>query len=199
MRRPRLAALPIAGALMLAFVPALAAPADLTVWFVRATAYHDSTPARRMAAPDFLPGTSMQSMECGGGETTALINQGIWELKKYDRTHRLALAAASTDQCSVALFAAPAPAVRVPNADLSRYRTGRGLHIGSTYAQVLAVYGGRPVNHGPRFVAAYYAFVPGLTDSLPRKQVQLPEQVTLVLVNERVSSITISVDLGSLY
>jgi hypothetical protein len=138
-------------------------------------------------------------MACGGNATAAPILAGIWQLEKYDRAHQLAMAAASTDQCSVALFAAPPPAVRVPAGDLTQLRTGRGLHIGSTYAQVLAAYGGRPVKHGTRFVAAYDAFVPAETESLPRKLVQLPEYVTLVLVNERVASITISVDLGSLY
>ena len=191
--------LPIVGVLALAAAPVRAAPADLTAWFVRATAYHDATPARRMAAPDFLPGTSLRSMACGGSATVAPILQGIWQLEKYDRAHHLALAAASTDQCSVALFAAPPPAVRVPAGDLTQLRTGRGLHIGSTYAQVLATYGGEPAKHGARFVAAYDAFVPTETESLPHKLVQLPEHVTLVLVNERISSITISVDLGALY
>ena len=76
----------------------------------------------------------MRSMASRDGVTSALIQSGIWELQKYDRVHQFALASATTDQCSIALFRAAPP----------------------------------------------------------------PEQVTLVLVKERVTPITISESLGSL-
>jgi hypothetical protein len=109
------------------------------------------------------------------------------------------LAAASTDQCSVAVFAASPPSVHLPNADLSGYRTGRGLHIGSTYADVLRIYRSPVARYSRHFIAAYSASIPATTDTLPRQRVLLPELITLVITNGRVASMTLSVDMGGLY
>jgi hypothetical protein len=38
-----------------------------------------------------------------------------------DRVHHIAFAAAASDECSIALFRAPTPAVAAPNADLVVY------------------------------------------------------------------------------
>lgn len=111
-------------------------------WFSTATAWNVNSNARALSKADFLPGTSMHSMRCGA--TGKPIGNGIWQLVKYDRRHRTGLAAVSTDQCSIAVFKAPPPGVPLPDADLSDLRTGRGLHIGSPYGDVLSAYGDRP-------------------------------------------------------
>jgi hypothetical protein len=193
--------IPVVAVFAIALESAQAASADLTQWFLHATAYQTSATGR-MTRPDFLPGNSLESMSCvgwhGTGKRPVILN-GIWELAKYDRRHHIALAAATTDQCSVALFEAPTPAVNAPDADLSQYSTGRGLRIGSTYKNVLSIYGGPPAKHSGHFVAEYGALVPAVTESLPHKRVQLDESITIVIDNDRVSAITISVDEGALF
>jgi hypothetical protein len=116
----------------------------------------------------------------------------------YDRKHHIGLAAPHDDADGCALFKAPTPAGAVPDADLSQSSTGRGLRIGSAYAQVLSIYG-PPVKHGRHFVTSYSATVPGMTRDLPHKPVQLPERITLVIDNDRVSSILIYVNESGLY
>jgi hypothetical protein len=93
------------------------------------------------------------------------------------------------------VFRASKPSVSVPDADLSKYATGRGLHVGSTYQQVLSTYGGKAM-HGAHFVARYAATVPGQTVSEPPKHIDLPETITLVVDDGHVSAITIDIDLG---
>jgi hypothetical protein len=180
-----------------AFATPFAAQPDLTAWFVRATGYHAATVSRALRTPDFLPGTSLKTMACGA--TGLPILNGIWVLAKYDRRHNIVLAAASTDQCSVAVFATSPPSVHLPNADLSAYRTGRGLHIGSRYADVLRIYGAPVARYSRHFIATYNATIPATTDTLPRRRVLLPELITLVITNGRVASMTLSVDMGGLY
>lgn len=196
MGRYRLITLMLALWAMAVATPVAAQP-DQTAWFMRATGYHAATASRALRAPDFLPGTSLKTMACG--LTGLPILNGIWVLAKYDRRHGIALAAASTDQCSVAVFAASPPSVHLPNADLSGYRTGRGLHIGSTYADVLRIYGSPVARYSRHFIAAYSASIPATTDTLPRQRVLLPELITLVITNGRVASMTLSVDMGGLY
>jgi hypothetical protein len=65
--------------------------------------------------PDFLAGTSLNSMHCGAGGVAT--GNGIWSLLEYD-----------------------GPGVPVANGDLSRYSTGRGIRIGSSYCDVLPAY-----------------------------------------------------------
>ena len=122
--------------------------------------------------PDFLAGISMQSMHCGGRGVA--IENGIWSLR-------------------VSVFKATPPGVSVPDADLSRYGTGRGIHIGSSYSDVLSAYGGAR-KHGRHFVAFYTANVPDRTFS--GKKVTDSEEISFVIQDERVSAITVSVDLS---
>ena len=138
--------------------------------------------------------TSMQSMHCGGSGVA--IGAGIWELVKYDRAHKIGLAVAGTDQCSVALFKAATPAVSVPNADLSRMGTGRGIRIGSPYAQVVAAYGGKPKSDSGRLIVMYSANVPGTSVAHPTKKIANPETMTFVVEQGRVTAMTVSIDLG---
>lgn len=168
--------------------------ADLSSWFSNATAANHSGTAVAASAPDFLPGKSMQSMHCGGGGVP--IGAGIWQLVKYDRTHKIALAVASTDQCSVALFEAAPPAVNVPNADLSQISTGRGIRIGSPYAQLVTTYGGKPKADAGRSIVMYSANVPGTSVAHPTKKIVNPETMTFVVERGRVTAMTVSIDLG---
>jgi hypothetical protein len=173
-----------------------AARADSTTlmqWFLHATAAQSSGTAQTLSKPDFLPGTSQRSMACRYVEGGPAM--GTSQLQKYDRTHRIGMAAATTDACAVSVFRASKPSVSVPDADLSKFATGRGLHVGSTYQQVLSTYGGKAM-HGAHFVARYAATVPGETVSEPPKHIDLPETITLVIDDGHVSAITIDIDLG---
>lgn len=177
---------------------AAAATPDLTHWFFNATALYRSTVTpTQMRKPDYLGGTTQSAMHCGAvGKNIA----GVWELLKYDRRHDIALAVASTDQCSAALFnASPPPGVSVPDADLSGYRTGRGVRLGMSYRDVLAIYGGPPAKGGKHFVVAYASGVTGTTVSLPHRIVKLPQTITLVFDDARVSSIAVIIEEGGLF
>ncbi len=167
---------------------------DLSDWFYKATAANQSGTAAATIEPDFLPGKTMHSMHCGGSGVA--IGGGIWQLVTYDRKHEIGLAAASTDQCSVAVFRASPPAVTVPDGDLSQVSTGRGVRIGSTYQELLATYGGKPRAQGARFVVMYAATVPGTSMAHPSTKVENPESLTFVIEKGRVSAMTVSVDLG---
>lgn len=186
-------------AAVFAFVPGRvpAAPVDLTQWFFHATSYDAPGRELKLAAPDFLPGYSLASI-CRAGQSSEASKHlvtfaAVWGLVAYDRKHRVALATASTDQCSVALFAASKPGIAVPDADLSGYGTARGIRIGSSYAAVRAAYGG-PSKTGTHFVRSYSAQVADVTVSIPHKRVRLPERITLVIDHNRVSAITIYVN-----
>jgi hypothetical protein len=176
---------------------AQAAPVDLAQWFLTATAWDASVAAeaaggmfKEIAAPDFLggkmqfAGLSLQTL-CADYQGPFLTPN--WKLLKYDRKHHIGLAADHNDGHGCALFKAPTPALTVPDADLSQSGTGRGLRLGSTYAQVLTIYG-PPVKHGRHFVALYSALVP---DVSLHKRINDSEHITLVIDNDRVSSILI--------
>lgn len=166
---------------------------DLSAWFFGATSVHQSGKAVT-TTPDFLPGKSMTSMHCG--RAGVAIGGGIWQLVQYDRRNHIGLAAASTDQCSIAIFKASPPGVSVPDADLSQTGTGRGIRIGSAYSDVLAAYGGKRVNRSGRFVVTYAADVPGTSITHPKAKIKDPETIIFVIENGRVSAMTVSVDLG---
>ncbi|HKU82055.1 MAG TPA: hypothetical protein VJP76_07780 [Candidatus Tumulicola sp.] len=176
---------------------AAAASPDLDHWFLNATAIlRNNAVATQTSKPDYLGGTTQAAMHCGAeGRNIA----GVWELLKYDRRHNIGLAVASTDSCNAALFEAPPPpGISVPDADLTGYRTGRGVHLGMPYDQVRAIYGGKP-QHGNHFVVAYTADVPGTTIALPHRSVKLPQTITLVFDGGRVSSIAIQIEEGGLF
>ena len=136
----------------------------------------------------------MGAMHCG--ESGVALGSGIWQLVKYDRAHGIGLAVASTDQCSAAVFKAPPPGVGVPDADLSLLSTGRGVRVGSTYAKLLATYGGKPNAKTARFVVVYVARIPGTSVAQPHKKIDNSESLTFLIDRGRVSAITTSVDLG---
>jgi hypothetical protein len=193
---------PFIGMIAIAFagsvlVPAPAATADMSQWFLSATAFHDTGTGTKLAAPDFLLSTSFTGSTrppctLRSAQSAPLI-YGTWQLAKYDRKHHIALAYANTDEEASALFEARAPALSVPDADLSHCGTGRGLRIGSAYSQVLSTYG-LPVKTGRHFVTSYDAFVPDVTLSLPHKQILDPERITLVIDNGRISSILVAIE-----
>jgi hypothetical protein len=177
-------------------VESAAASPDLSQWFFTATAAESSGLSAGRIKPDYLGGTSMRAMDCGASGVRI---RGVWELVKYDRKHHIGLAVASTDECSVAIFKASPPGVNVRHADLSQYSTGRGLHIGSTYQEVVATYGGSPAKHGSRFVVRYAAGIPDTTVSLPHKPIADDEILTIVVDNNRVTAITASINLSGEY
>jgi hypothetical protein len=179
---------------MLAARPATSASDPLTAWFMRATAYNTEGVATKMSRPELLPGTP-RAMTCRYDEGSAGF-AGVWQLLRYDRTHHIAFATATTDQCSVALFRAPVPSVTVPNADLSDYSTRLGLRVGSSYESVRSIYGGGPRRSASHFVVAYTSSVPGETVARPQKKVGLPQVVTIVVDGGRVSAISIYTDLA---
>jgi hypothetical protein len=168
------------------------ATSDLTAWFLRATAYNTQTHTVTMTKPEILPGKPA-AMRCRYQEHLPDFN-GVWQLLSYDRVHHIAFAAATTDQCSVALFRAPAPAISVPDADLSVYSTRLGVRIGSSYDSVRALYGGGPRNSASHFVVAYAANQPG--ETVTHKKITLPQVVTIVVDAQRVSSVSIYTDLS---
>lgn len=176
-------------------IPAGAAwSADLTQWFLTATAAETSGPSAGTVKPEFLGGRSMHAEHCGANGVRLA---GVWQLIKYDRTHHIALAAASTDQCSVAVFEAATPGVNLPDADLAGYATGRGgIHIGSAYREVIAAYGGAPPKHASRLVLRYTARIPDETVGTPHKHISDDEVLTIVIDNDRVTSITSYIDLS---
>lgn len=167
-----------------------AASPNLAQWFFNATAAESSGSATGTIKPDYLGGSSMHAMHCGAYG----VSLGIWQLVKYDRTHHIGLAAASTDQCSVAVFTASPPNVNVPDADLSTYGTGRGIHVGSSYKEVIAAYGGSPSIDGPHLVLRYTSRIPSKTAT--NKAVNDDEVLTIVMNNDRVTAITASIDLS---
>jgi hypothetical protein len=172
---------------------AQAKPADMAQWFLTATAWDAPGTSKQIAAPDFLGG----KLQFNGLALQALCPdyQGPWllpnwKLLKYDRKNHIGLAADHNDGHGCALFKAPTPAVTVPDADLSQSSTGRGLRIGSTYAQVLSIYG-PPVKHGRHFVTSYTAFVPDVP--FQHTLVNDPERISIVIDDDRVSSIAIHI------
>jgi hypothetical protein len=170
--------------------------ANLDSWFLSATSFNAPGTSAHTSKPDFLGSSDWKS--CAGGHFEANVPNfyGVWTLLKYDPKHHIALARGVTDQCSLALFKAPPPAVKVADADLSQYGTVRGLHIGSPYSKVLALYG-PPVKHGGRFVTSYSASVPAI--AINRQHVDLDQRITLVVENGYVRSISIYIDEAGLF
>jgi len=180
----------------IALTSAHASTSSLDQWFESATQFDTNGTGAAIAKPDFL-GTSMRT-NCHWDTTVKLppLHGGLWQLQKYDRTHHIALAVATTDQCTGALFRASTPPVTVPDADLSNYATARGLKIGSPYSKVHSTYGG-PAMTGRNFVARYTANVPDTTAA--GKPAKDPQVITIVVDDGHVSAITIYIDLGGLY
>jgi hypothetical protein len=177
-----------------------AAP-DLTAWFRQATAQTNGDGTyTTMAEPDFLNGTAFEAT-CSFGKLLSskarlslprLAN--FWTLLSYDRQHHIARAEAYEDQCSGALFAAPAPAVNVPDADLSSAGTVRGLHVGSTYEEVIAKYGPNPAPQTSRFAMRYTATVNAHAVVPPYEPRKIHEHVTIAITDNRVTSIVIEIN-----
>lgn len=179
-----------------AFAPIAAFPANdaLTAWFMHATAYNTQGAATKMSRPEILPGRPA-GMMCRYEEGRPGF-AGVWQLLRYDRTHHIAFATATTDQCSIALFHAPPPPATVPDTDLSSYSTRLGLRVGSTYEDVRSTYGGGPQKSANHLVVAYTSSVPGKTVGKPQKRVSLHQVATIVVDAGRVSSISIYTDLA---
>lgn len=188
----------LAVALAAAGVPAAvpAAGATLDSWFLNATSFNAPGASHRTSKPDFLGSSDWKS--CAGGHFEANVPNfyGVWTLLKYDPAHHIALARGVTDQCSLALFKAPPPGVKVADADLSHYGTVRGLRIGSPYSKVLALYG-PPVKRGRRFVTSYSASVPAI--AMNHQHVDLDQRITLVITNGSISSISMYIDEAGLF
>jgi hypothetical protein len=161
-------------------------------WFLQATAFNQPTTARQMSKPDFWCGKSFESLNCHIQYQDDYPGfYGVWQLVRYDRTHHIAFAWATTDQLTYAVFRAPTPPRAVPDADLSQWTTARGLHIGSTLGDLRAAYG-PPLGHGEHFAAMYTASFPAYDESLHRHET-LTELVTVVMDHDAVSSISINI------
>ncbi len=178
---------------------AQASPPTLTAWFLRATAYNTAATYTPMTEPDYMGGRTLKTMICGGWSKPQPVFNGVWQLWRYDRKHRIALAVGSTDQCSAALFAVRNSPIAVPDVDLSRYGTGRGLRIGSTYEDILSIYGGKRAPQPRHSVLGYSAFALGHAVTTGHSIVKLPERVTIVIDNDRISSISIYIDEAGLF
>lgn len=167
-------------------------------WFLKATSFNAPGTSQPISKPDFLGSSDWENCARDRWPIAAAYPAfyGVWSLLAYDPAHGIALARGFTDQCSLAVFKAARPSVKVANVDLSQYSTARGLRIGSPYSQVLAVYG-PPKKHGARFVASYSALVPAI--AVNKKPVKLDQRITLVVVDGYVSSISIYIDAAGLY
>ena len=201
--RRRLWLVAVVPVLGIGLASARAATPDLTSWFLKATAYNTAAMYTPMAKPDFLGGTTWNTMPCpswdGKGPHPVMFDN-FWQLVKYDPVHHIALAGATTDQCSSALFIASKPSITVPSANLSQYATGRRLRIGSTAADVLATYGKTTTATCARHcVLGYKATTYGRAVTTGHPLVQLPELVTVMVDNGRVSAISMTVNLGGLF
>lgn len=180
----------------LALAAAGAATPNLDAWFLRATAFDAPGTMAKITAPDYIGGKDSrgeQSCYLPVAPTKSVWFLHNWFLRYYDRKHHIALAAPHDDVDGCAIFEAPTPPSPVQDGDLSSVRTARGLHIGSTYAQVLAVYG-PPAKPGRHVVTSYSAKVPAVTVTSAHRNVLLPERITLVIDDGRVTSILISID-----
>lgn len=189
---------------MLAVLGAVAhaATPDLTSWFLNATSYNTAPAYVPMAKPDFLGGTAWNKMPCpswnGKGPAPQRFDN-FWQMVKYDPVHHIALAGATTDQCSSALFVASKPPFAVPSADLSQYGTARHLRIGSSVAAVRAAYGKTAASCSRHCVLGFTATTYGHAVTTGHPLVPLPERVTVVVDKGQVSAISINVQLGSLF
>ena len=178
---------------------ALAAPSALDQWFSSAASVDKPGPIQHIKTADYMCGKTFETM-CKDRGGTGVLMLSFWELLKYDRTHHVGLARSGTDQVGFSLFKAASlpPGATVPDADLSQYGTGGGLHLGSPYSQVLALYG-PPVKHGQHFVTSYsaedivtYKGKPQYFHGTLERQF---ETITIVVDGGRVSAITINVEI----
>lgn len=195
----------LAAAMSAASAASAATQDRLQSWFISATSYGSVTTYKPMAKPDFVGATTWEKMPCpswNGKGTRPVSFATFWQMVSYDRGHHIALAGATTDQCSTSLFVASPLAFAVPNADLSRYSTARGLHIGSTTADVIATYGKPFVSTAAcarRCVLGYSATTSGHAVTTGHPLVSLPEHITVVITRGHLSAITIFVELGGLF
>lgn len=168
-------------------------------WFLNATSFTAPGTSQPISRPDFLDSANWAVNPWNLAPNACLATRwsieahppqfhGVWAVLEYDTKHHIALARGWGDECSLALFKAPPPSINVANADLSQYSTARGLHIGSPYSLVLAIYG-PPIKRGERFVTSYSAFVPAM--NVQKRHVKIDQRITLVIVDGYVSSITI--------
>jgi hypothetical protein len=195
----------VAAASLSAAAVAPAAATDQQSWFISATAYGSVTTYKPISKPDFIGATTWTKMPCpswNGKGPRPVVFGNFWQMVSYDPSHHIGLAGATTDQCGTALFVASPPPYAVQNADLSRYSTARGLHIGSTTAEVVAAYGKPLVSMAAcarRCVLGYSATTSGQAVTTGHQVVTLPEMITAVITGGRLSAITIIVQLGGLF
>lgn len=171
-------------------------PASSGPWFRSATGLYDEVPTVKMALPDYMPGASVMSVCRAYGNGGAFLANSTWELLAYDPANRLFLAGGHNDQCGIALFAVRPPFTvpgTVRRADLSGYRTARGIRIGSSYADVRRLYGG-PAGRVGHFRLRYSADIPALRTP-PRSIMDrgTSETVTLTFDDGRVSAIVVRI------
>ena len=170
-------------------------PGRWETWFRQATAIYQLVEPVKMAAPDFLPGSSVRSTCAAYGDGGPFLGELTWSVVAYDKPHGLFLAGVHNDECGIALVKAAAPLAvprSVKRADLAGFVTARGLRIGSSYAAVLRLYGG-PAKHGVHFAVRYSAAVPAHTPSLSMLDRATEETVTVVIDAGRVTSITVQI------
>ena len=166
-------------------------------WFLKATSFNAPGTSQPISKPDFLGSSNWKSCARDRWPIAEYPSfYGVWSLLAYDTKHDIALARGFTDQCSLAVFKAPRPSVKVADVNLSQYSTVRGLHIGSPYSQVLAAYG-PPQKHGARFVTSYSALVPAT--AVNKEPVKLDQRITLVIVDGYVSSISVYINAAALF
>ena len=184
-------------------LPSQAASADLSTAFLHAAAFDNAPAYTPMSKPDFMGADSFAKMHCAADTDGPLFNN-FWHVRRYDSKHHIVLAFYANDACGAAIFVVPKTPVigrnygnlspDVPNIDLSHYSTGRGLHIGSTYEDVLSTYGGKRAKHQGRFVLGYSATAHARSEKIGHALVNLPERITIVIDGDRVSSISFYVD-----
>jgi hypothetical protein len=201
--RPLISGILVVSTFGLALGSAQAKTVDMLDWFLHATAFTTKVMPKAIAAPDFLGGKTTGVALRGQAlckfkfDWSATRPAGGWLLVRYDRRHHIGLAILHDDSDGCALFKASAPALSVPDADLSQSSTSRGLQIGSPYSQVLSIYG-PPAKRGRHFVATYAAMVPvrEIYKTARHPDAKLPERITLVIDDGYVSSILIDISEG---
>lgn len=167
-------------------------------WFENATGVYAKVPVVAIDKADYLPGTTRDDV-CRVAKVRGTPVDVLYELQAYDPAHHLGLANFVTDGCHVVIFSAVLPAGSPPvrRADLSGYHTARGLRVGSPYADVRRVYGA-PRNSSAHFVMKFSASTGKERGYENDEMVDVPEQITIVVDNQRVTSIAVMIDLAVL-